>query len=105
MFQKKEFIYSETMGVCHVDDIARLSPTKHGKLTPYYVLRSVYEKGKVAYIPVENHEVKMRELITYEEAQKRRCSETFEKEKEHAKQEVEYVIKLHEKKTGTPSVD
>ena len=71
MFEKKTYIYDEEMGVCFIEDIARLA-TKNKQELGYYVLRSVYRKDKVAYIPVENHEVQLRELITREEAEKRR---------------------------------
>lgn len=67
MFQKKEYIFSEAMGVCRVDDITKLV-LKKGEAVLYYVLRSVYQKDKVAYIPVENHSVALRKLITYEQA-------------------------------------
>ena len=67
MFEKKTYIYDEEMGVCFIEDIARLA-TKNKQELGYYVLRSVYRKDKVAYIPVENHEVQLRELITKEEA-------------------------------------
>ena len=66
MFEKKTYIYDEEMGVCFIEDIARLA-TKNKQELGYYVLRSVYRKDKVAYIPVENHEVQLRELITREE--------------------------------------
>ena len=71
MFEKKTYIYDEEMGVCFIEDITRLA-TKNKQELGYYVLRSVYRKDKVAYIPVENHEVQLRELITKEEAEKRR---------------------------------
>ncbi|MBQ8527505.1 MAG: CarD family transcriptional regulator [Lachnospiraceae bacterium] len=67
MFQKKDYIYSESMGVCKVADITSLAPKK-GSAVSYYVLRSVYQKDKTAYIPVENHTVGLRELITPERA-------------------------------------
>ena len=59
MFEKKTYIYDEEMGVCFIEDIARLA-TKNKQELGYYVLRSVYRKDKVAYIPVENHAEKRR---------------------------------------------
>lgn len=67
MFQKKDYIYSESMGVCLVADVTNLAPKK-GNAVSYYVLKSVYQKDKVAYIPVENHTVELRQLITPDEA-------------------------------------
>ena len=69
MFQKKDIIFSETLGVCKIEDIVKLSADKINSYT-YYVLRSVYSKEKVAYIPVEHHSVLLRELISKEEAEK-----------------------------------
>lgn len=69
MFQKKQMIYSETQGVCQVENIIQLS-TKNNRDNSilYYVLRSVFDKDNTAYIPVEHHQVQLRELFTEEEA-------------------------------------
>lgn len=69
MFQKKDYIYSEAMGVCRVEDVTNLS-SKKGNAVSYYVLRSVYQKDKVAYIPAEKHAVVLRCLISQEEARR-----------------------------------
>ena len=91
MFQKKEIIYSETLGVCSVDDIVKLADNKKDTYY-YYLLRSVYDKSKKAYIPVENHSVQLRELITKEEALCLQMEEDFDKKSEQIKGEVRYVI-------------
>lgn len=91
MFQKKEIIYSETLGVCSVDDIVKLADNKKDTYN-YYLLRSVYDKSKKAYIPVENHTVQLRALITKEEALDRQREEDFDKRSEQIKGEVRYVI-------------
>ena len=67
MFQKKQYIYSETLGVCQVENITQLSVGKAGQAA-YYVLRPVFAKEEVSYIPVENHQVVLRELFSEEEA-------------------------------------
>lgn len=91
MFQKKEIIYSETLGVCSVDDIVKLADNKKDTYY-YYLLRSVYDKAKKAYIPVENHTVQLRALITKEEALCLQKEEDFDKKSEQIKGEVRYVI-------------
>ena len=91
MFQKKEIIYSETLGVCSVDDIVKLADNKKDTYN-YYLLRSVYDKSKKAYIPVENHTVQLRALITKEEALDRQREKDFDKRSEQIKGEVRYVI-------------
>ena len=67
MFEKKTYLYSENMGVCYVEDITKLV-TAQKKEVMYYVLRPVYQKDKTGYIPVENHTVELRELISEEQA-------------------------------------
>ncbi len=66
MFNKKQMIHSETLGICRVEDIVNLT-SKTGDVTRYYMLRAA-DGGKVAYIPVENHEVKLRELTEEEKS-------------------------------------
>lgn len=68
MFEKKQIIFSERLGVCRVEDIVRLTPSKNADTYLYYLLKSVTDKSKSAYIPVEGHEVLLRELISVEEA-------------------------------------
>lgn len=68
MFQKKQIIYSESLGACVVDNIVSLAASKGGKTIPYYVLKPLFE-DKVSYIPVENHQVVLRELFSVEEAE------------------------------------
>ena len=96
MFQKKQIIYSETIGVCQVDNIIQLS-AKKGEGVPYYVLKSVMDTTKTAYIPVDNHQVVLRELFTKEEAENLKDTPQYRKD-ENLKAAVEYV--LREEKTG-----
>lgn len=92
MFEKKDIIFSETLGVCQVAELTRLS-AKNGDQVLYYGLRSVFDKAKVSYIPVDHHQVQLRNLISYEEAEK--FSENPpENQTEHEKREVEYIL-LH----------
>ena len=89
-FQKKQIIYSETQGVCIVDYIVQLPATK-GETLPYYVLKSVFDTSKVSYIPVQNHQVVLRELFTEEEAQEIMKNPELMKN-EILKAAVEYVL-------------
>lgn len=92
MFQKKEVIYSENIGVCVVDDIVKLSDSRKESYN-YYLLRSVYDKSKKAYIPVDNHSVQLRNLITYDEAKALFNEEDFKEQSELIKGEVNYILK------------
>jgi len=90
MFQKKQIIYSETQGVCIVDNIVQLPATK-GETLPYYVLKSVFDTSKVSYIPVNNHQVVLREIFTEDEARELKKNPELEKN-EILKAAVEYVL-------------
>ena len=96
MFEKKEYIYSETMGVCKVADIVKLSPNNRlGEPVWYYQLKSAFDQSKVAYIPVENHQVSLRPLVTYEEAEGISAEEA-EKLDEKRKNEIRFVLEKAE---------
>lgn len=98
MFQKKDIIYSETLGVCIVDDIVKLSDNRKDTYN-YYLLRSLFDKTKKAYIPVENHSVKLRELISSEEAQAIKTRDNFDQYSQTLKDEVTYVLSKNEQST------
>ncbi|MGN0436980.1 MAG: CarD-like/TRCF domain protein [Lachnospiraceae bacterium] len=89
MFEKKDIIFSETLGVCKVAEITRL-PAKNNEQVLYYGLRSVYDSKKVSYIPVEHHQVLLRNLISYEEA--KALEDDYENLTKQQQMEVEYVL-------------
>ena len=91
MFQKKQIIYSESQGVCLVDNIVSLSAVKGGKQIPYYVLKPISEPEKVSYIPVENHQVKLREIFSREEAMELKQTEAGRTD-EKLKAAIRYVL-------------
>ena len=91
MFQKKEIIYSESLWVCQVENIVQLSAVKGGETTAYYQLRSLLDNDKNAYIPVENHQVKLRTMFSEEEARELLGSEEIKKD-ENLKAAVAYVL-------------
>lgn len=91
VFQKREVIYSETIGVCTVEDIVKLADNRKDTYD-YYLLRSVYDRTKKAYIPVENHTVQLRNLITPQEAEALQNEDGYDKKSEQVKGEVRYII-------------
>ena len=94
MFQKKQKIYSETQGVCIVDNIVQL-PAGKGETLSYYVLKSVFDTSKVSYIPVKDHQVVLRELFTEEEARELLKNPELEKNQQ-LKAAVDYVLQSKE---------
>ncbi|MCM1159329.1 MAG: CarD-like/TRCF domain protein [Clostridium sp.] len=90
MFEKKEIIFSEAIGVCQVTELTNLA-ARNGDQVMYYGLRSVFDRKKVSYIPVEHHQVHLRPLISYEEAEElsRRAAEDIG---DLQRREVEYVL-------------
>lgn len=92
MFEKKQIIYSETQGVCRVDNIVSLSAVKGEPGVPYYVLRSVFDREKVSYIPVDNHQVMLREIFSEEEAQALARDEEVLAKNDRLREAVNYVL-------------
>ncbi len=90
MFEKKDIIFSETLGVCQVAELTRLS-AKNGEQVMYYGLKSIEDKKKVSYIPVENHQVQLRPLITYEEAKQLEEGDQSQLT-DLQKKEIQYVL-------------
>lgn len=93
MFQKKQKIYSETQGVCVVENIVQL-PAGKGETVSYYVLKSLMDE-KVSYIPVKNHRVALRELFTEDEARALLQNPELEKNKQLSAA-VNYVLQSKE---------
>ncbi len=69
-FQKKQVIFAGGIGVCRVENIVNLKE-RSGQTRQYYVLRSVYDQGRTAYIPVEGHKAELRELMPENEVRKK----------------------------------
>lgn len=99
MFRKKDIIFSSGIGVCTVADTVNLSVNKSLPVQ-YYQLVSIYDQKKVSYIPVEEHQVELRTLITEEATEKQKAKELPLKEL----QEVEYVLKRTEKSQNVGGV-
>ena len=91
-FEKNEVIYSESIGVCSVTDIVNLLTNNQVRLK-YYVLTPICSKSSPSYIPVYDHQVHLRHLITIEEA---KVKEKQDRLGELEKQEIEYVLSKDE---------
>ena len=71
-------------------ELTKLS-AKNGDGVMYYGLRSVEDKKKVSYIPVENHQVQLRALISCEEAERLSTSDQTGLTLQQ-KNEIQYVL-------------
>lgn len=68
MFEIGDYIIYGNTGVCKVGEVTKMAVpgTKDDKL--YYTLEPVYDKGCRLFTPVDNQKVKMRPIISKEEA-------------------------------------
>ena len=89
MFQKKDIIFSGTLGVCRIEEITKLVDKK-GDTIMYYGLKSLKD-GKTAYIPVENHAVVLRELIDVQTALENK-ENGYDDRTDNERYEIDYVL-------------
>lgn len=89
MFQKKDIIYSGNIGVCVVTEIAKLTD-KRGETVNYYGLKALRD-GKTAYVPVENHSVELRELLSINDAIEIKNAK-YDDCSANEKYEIDYVL-------------
>ncbi|MBQ9774149.1 MAG: CarD family transcriptional regulator [Clostridia bacterium] len=69
MFQKDEYVFYESGGICRISDI-QVAPLEGMPADrEYYVMQSVHDRNGVMYIPVDNDKVFMRRLLRREEAE------------------------------------
>lgn len=67
MFKKGKFILYGTVGVCQIEEISKTDFSDNDRL--YYYLVPRFEKETTIYIPVNSDKVKMREIMTRQEAE------------------------------------
>ena len=91
ILKKNEIIFSDTLGVCHVAEFSNLT-TKKGDSLLYYRLQSVFNKNKFSYIPAHGHQMKLRDIISVNYAEKTKSSEGLLKLSVIEQQEIEYVL-------------
>lgn len=70
MFQKNDYVFYESEGICLVADILRSPLEGMPKDKDYYLLRSIYSRNGVLYVPVDNDKIYMRAILKKEEAEK-----------------------------------
>ena len=100
MFQKKQIIYSEELGVCRVENITGLAAGREDTPVQYYVLKPLTGSAQSAYLPVEGHKQVLRELFTPEEARRLQQSEAAGQEGP-LKAAIAYVLAGEEKPADT----
>lgn len=70
MFQKGDYVYYASGGVCHVEDLMYAPLEGMPKDRLYYVMRSLHDSSGVIYLPTDCDAVFLRGLISKEEAEK-----------------------------------
>ena len=91
ILKKNEIVFSDTLGVCQVAEVSNLT-TKKGDSLLYYRLQSVYNKDKFSYIPAQGHQMKLRDIISVDDAKAIKEKEVFAKLPLLEQQEIEYVL-------------
>ena len=67
MFKKNsKVVYGQT-GVCIIEDIVEKELIRNQKKF-YYVLKPIYQQNSTIYAPVDNEKIPIREVISYEDA-------------------------------------
>jgi len=89
--KKNEIVFSDTLGVCQVTEVSNLT-TKKGDNLLYYRLQSVFNKDKFSYIPAHGHQMKLRDIISVDDAERMKSGEDFSKLSAIEQQEIEYVL-------------
>jgi len=68
MFQSDQYIVYGLTGICKVKSVGYLKGDGFDRDKVYYTLEPLHSKGSAIYTPVENNKVRMREVISKEEA-------------------------------------
>lgn len=68
MFQKDDYVVHGLKGVCQVKEVSRLDFVSNKDL--YYTLIPVYDHQTLLYVPVNSDKIKLREVLTREEAKR-----------------------------------
>lgn len=68
MFERGEYVFHESGGVCRIEDI-RVAPLDGMPADrTYYVMRPIHDPNSVIYIPVDSDRIFLRRLLNREEA-------------------------------------
>ena len=68
MFQKGEYVYHESGGICKIDEICAspLSGMPADRL--YYVMKPIHDRNSINYVPVDSNGIFVRRLLDREAA-------------------------------------
>ncbi|MCX4267038.1 MAG: CarD family transcriptional regulator [Lachnospiraceae bacterium] len=68
VFEKGTYVLCSSHGVCRIDEITKMDLFQSGEERVYYVLSQVDHGTSRFYIPVDNQKIRMRALLSEEEA-------------------------------------
>lgn len=68
MFEKNQYVVCGNNGICQVEDVTTLSMSGANRDRLYYILKPVAMKNSTVYLPVDNTSVRLRRILTREEA-------------------------------------
>ena len=69
MFQKNDYVFYESEGICRVNDILRSPLDGMPEDKDYYLLRPIYSKNAILYVPVDSDKIYMRPILDRKEAE------------------------------------
>ena len=68
MFERGEYVFHESSGVCRIEDI-RIAPLDGMPADrTYYIMRPIHDPNSVIYIPIDSDRIFLRRLLNREEA-------------------------------------
>ena len=69
MFQKNDYVFYESEGVCLVSDVLRSPLAGMPADKDYYLLRPIHSKSGLLYVPVDSDRIYMRPIMKRAEAE------------------------------------
>ena len=69
MFQKDEYVFYGSGGICKITDICKAPLDHMPKDRTYYVMKPIHEANSTVYVPIDHEGIFLRKLMTKAEAE------------------------------------
>ena len=74
MFRVGDYVFYESEGICYISDILPSPLEGMPKDQNYYLLRSIYSKNSIHYVPVGSDKIYLRPILKKDEAEELVCA-------------------------------